>query len=364
MSKQASDDFELLELMMADLRSAPAEFSPTNYWAVYERRFLPQLRASGLVDFRRRGDAVFRSFGAVDFVHPVAELRLHDSRVFRSPPAQWLPGIQSLAVKLDQLLSRYIRTLDGLDPEAYVRLGYHFAEAYAKNTHARPINQLSMSLVGNPDNVVDIEGRSYTRQTIQYYLQYAYISRFVDFESLETVAELGSGMGRQTEIFSKLHPNVTYLLFDLPPQIYVAEQYLKAVFPDRVVSYRQTRDWTSIDALKPGQIVILGNHQFPLVAKRPIDLFWNSASFHEMEPDIVRHYLGFVDATTRWVYLSENLKGGVKAKQEGNLGILNVTTRDDYLSALPNFECVDTSPALRINGKPLKDTQMVFRRRT
>jgi len=353
--QQAKDDPELLQLVMQDLAAAPTEFQPTNYWADYTLKFVEQLKLRGLHNFRRRSDEVFRAFGAVDFVHPMAAAGLSRNRFIARLPS-------ACRARIDNWARQYISVPDELDFETYVRLGYLFAAKYAREGHAKPLSELSVSRVGNPGGIIDIDGRNYTRQSIQYYLQYAYMSRFIDFDRFGIIAELGSGMGRQTEIFAKLHPNSTHLLFDLPPQIYVAEQFLKAVFSDRVVSYRETRAWTSLDRLKPGKIHIFGNYQMPLLATSSIDLFWNSASFHEMEPDIVANYLRFVNASAKWAYLSENLHGGVKAKRPGEPGILKVTTFNHYVSSLPDMELFVSAPALRINGKPLKDTAMIFRR--
>ena len=38
--------------------------------------------------------------------------------------------------------------------------------------------------------------------------------------------ELGSGSGKQVEVVAKLHPNVCYFLFDMPPQLYLCEPFL------------------------------------------------------------------------------------------------------------------------------------------
>lgn len=359
---QVPSDKPLLNLMMEELKRAEEAFRPTNYWAAYEPRFMAELEAHGLTDMRRQKNLVFRSFGAVDFVHPVAELMLRNHRIFRHWPFN-TRGVSGLAERLDRYLSKYIRTVDGLDFNTYVRLGYAFALEYAEGSHARPLSEFSMSTAGNPEGVVEIDGRLYSRQMIQYYLQYSYVSRFVNFADLPVIAELGSGMGRQTEIFFKLHPGSAYLLFDIPPQLYVAEQYLKTVFPGKVVSYRETKDWTDLSKVKPGHIHILGNFKMPILTTGPVDLFWNSASFHEMEPAVVRNYLRYVDATARWAYLAENLKGGKRAKSPGELGILEVTTLDDYKAGLPDFDLVDKSPVSRINGKPLSDHHLMFKRR-
>ena len=360
---QPADDPSLLDLMMEDLRAADPQFQPTNYWAVYEQRFLPQLKKHGLRDFRRQKDLVFRSFGAVDFDHPFAELVFRKSPAWRRFPLRHVPGVAALAARLDRALGSHLWLIDGMDMETYVRLGYSFAKDYASVGRARPLSAFSMSMVGNPPGVVRIEGNLYTRQMIQYYLQYAYVSRYVDLEQMRVVAELGSGMGRQTEILYKLHPQAAYLLFDIPPQIYVAEQYLKAVFPGRVVSYRETRSWNDLDTVAGGFIYIFGNHKMPLLRGTATDLFWNSASFHEMEPDVVREYLRFVNASAKWAYLSQNLKGGGMANRPGQPGILRATSLEDYRSGLPDFDLVEMQPTLRINGKPLLDHGMIFRRR-
>lgn len=360
--EQAKDDFEKLELMMTDLKAAPDFFQPTNYWAIYEDRFMKELRQHGLRDFRRRDDLVFRAFGAVDFVNPVARVAISQSRMFRTW-FRWVPGVQTFSTRIDKFLQRYVRNIDDLDLESYTRLGFYFARSKAEQTSARSISDFSMSLVGNPGGVTEIEGKFYTRQMIQYYLQYVDVCRHVDFRELRIFAELGSGSGRQVEILAQLHPKLTFLLFDIPPQIYVAEQYLTAIFPDRVTSYRETREWTDLSQIESGRIYILGNHKMPLLETAQIDLFWNSASFHEMEPDVVRKYLGYVGESTKWVYLSEDLKGGVKAKKPGDFGILQVTDLEDYISGLPNHKLIEKRQTLRVNGKPLRDHGMIFLRR-
>ena len=359
---QVADDPALLDLMLEDLSSAPEAYRPTNYWAVYQQRFVPELRSLGLRDFRRRFDSVLRSFGAVDFANPIAKTRVSGSRLLRLPVVRSLPGIERLGQALDRRLGRYIRTLDDLDLDSYTRLGYAHAHLKAEGTHARPLREFSMSLAGNPVGVVEIEGRHYSRTMLRYYLQYVYMSRFVDFETIGTVAELGSGMGRQTEVVCRLHPRVSYLLFDLPPQLYVAEQFLSAVFPERVVSYRATREWTRLETVPPGSICLLGSAQMPLLETGDLDLFVNAASFHEMEPDVVRNYLSHVNARTKWAYLSENLATVGKARQAGDLGVMKQTVLEDYVEGLSNFELLDQRPCEQINGKPMQEQDMMFRR--
>ena len=66
--EQVVHDPELLGEMMDDLRAGDALYQSTNYWAFYEKRFLPELRKFGLEDFRRRKNSVLSSFGATDLL--------------------------------------------------------------------------------------------------------------------------------------------------------------------------------------------------------------------------------------------------------------------------------------------------------
>jgi hypothetical protein len=135
-------------------------------------------------------------------------------------------------------------------------------------------------------------------------------------------------------------------LFDIPPQLYVCEQYLKAVFPGQVVSYRETRDWSRLPAPERGQICILPNWKFPQLASSACDLFWNAASFQEMEPDVVANYLGRVKLAAKNVFLQEKMQGKEVALKPGMHGVRKQTTLRDYEAGLEGFRRVDLSPCL------------------
>ena len=85
--EQVKDDFELLEMMLADMRAAPVEYQPGNYWRNYERFLVPELRSKGLHDFRRRGHTVLSTFGATDYCPLTAASNKH-------PTENWRPTVR------------------------------------------------------------------------------------------------------------------------------------------------------------------------------------------------------------------------------------------------------------------------------
>jgi hypothetical protein len=129
------------------------------------------------------------------------------------------------------------------------------------------------------------------------------LSLFIDalkhFDKLppnRTICEIGAGIGRSVEIFAKVWSQSTILIFDIAPQLYVCNQYLSKVFPERVLDYRQCIELDPlIDPSKiAGKILILPSWKLPEWADFSIDLFWNCASFHEMEPHVVENYLKLI----------------------------------------------------------------------
>jgi putative sugar O-methyltransferase len=344
---QVKDDFELLSLMMNDTAAADPLYQPTPYWKDYERQFLPELKRLGLRDFRRRHNSILACFGATDLV-PCVDLRC--SRLVYNRWVRKLPGWAAL-IRGANALARQCESC-GLLASNGITLGdilestYGMTAAIGNASRAEPLEKLDVSLAGNPEAVFVKQGRHYTPAAFYYYLRYAYCCRHTSFADGLLIAELGSGSGKQIEVIKKLHPDTRFFLFDIPPQLYVCEQYLKAVFPGQVVSYRETREWSQLALPKQGQICILPNWKFPKLASSGCGLFWNAASFQEMEPDVVANYLTHVRIASKAVYLQEKMHGKEVALKPGMHGVREQTTLRHYEAGLEDFQRVDLSPCL------------------
>jgi putative sugar O-methyltransferase len=350
MGPQVEDDPGLLDLMLEDLHAGPALYQPGNYWANYEKILVPELRTSGLRDFRRRRASIVNTFGAADFAPITAELNTPPA----NPESNRRVRVKRLILELAQRVrpaSRALRALGGsyvgASLEGVRQLCYAYASAYGKSNGAKPLEDFSASTAGNPEDVFDVDGRTYTTSMLQSYMLYAYCCRFANFDAIQSVMELGSGSGKQIEVIRKLHPHLSFFLFDIPPQLYVCEQYLRAVFPGSVVSYRDTRALQGIGRPVPGSIYMFGTAKLPELEDLRWDLFWNAASFQEMEPDLVLNYLAFVNRETRrHVFLQENMEGMHQARRRGEHGVLQRTTMEHYQQGLPDFGLVDLCEAI------------------
>ncbi len=351
---QLRDDQDLLDLMMADMRQADDLYRPTSYWAAYEKSTVPEIRALGLKDFRRRELSTLASAGATDPWLPggVSFARRvrnwcweHKNRTGRC--ATWPI---SLAKGIDRLLGAAL-PLDlpwKLTVQQLAELAAEHCRLRGELAGAKPLEDFEPSMAGNPEGVFALAGHPHTMKTLHYYLRYAACCRHVDLEQVHVCVELGCGAGRQIELLRKLYPQMVFIASDIPPQLYVAEQFLSAIFPDSVISYRDTRELGSLDELGPldaGSIVILPTWKFPLVSALSVDLFWNAASFQEMEPHVVRNYLGIVSPVTDWVFMQELFSGKTRLSDGGATGVVEQVVLQHYVEALSEFELIDMSPA-------------------
>ena len=151
--------------------------------------------------------------------------------------------------------------------------------------------------VGDPEDLIEREGGLWSLAHLQHCAVIADVLRYVPFTDRTVFCELGAGLGRTIEVLARLFPSATFVLFDIPPQLYVAHQYLTASFGSRVVPYGSLGDravTTALPANLQGRIIIEPSWRMPAWRHAGIDLFWNSASFQEMEPDVVANYLAHV----------------------------------------------------------------------
>ncbi|MCC7016154.1 MAG: putative sugar O-methyltransferase [Rhodospirillales bacterium] len=348
---QLADDRALLELMMADLAKADALYRPTSYWAYYESRVADELRRLGLEDFRRRRDSWGASFGSVEVMPEPLALQLDGIRLLGNKYTRRIPGWRDFLAAAGRALSRGLAALphrmpfDGslLDTQL---LTWEYVRAQAREFGGRPLEDIGASLAGNPGDAFRVGARWYTMQFLKFYWRYAWSAQWVPYDEAGTIVELGSGTGAQAEIFHKLYPRAALLLFDLPPQLYVAERYLATVFPDDVVSFREARGWADPNGIRPGKIHFFGSWQFPLVARIPVDLFWNARSLGETEPEVAANYLSFVARSSRFVYLNQLLGGGQTLRSGQGPGVARRTLWADYERALEGYELLGRRPSL------------------
>jgi len=343
-SNQVRDDTDLLDLMVKDSQSVSDLYKPTNYWEILEKNLLPELKTKGLHNFRRRKNSVISFLNHTDLL-PISWVTQDSHR----KPFKVINSLVRNFSKRDntkKLMESIIYNYSGVTLEDLRILCYEFAKIYGEQKGAKSLEKYEPSLLGNPENVFELNGKTWVFSALNHYLQYSYCCNFMDFDSINSIMELGGGFGKQIELIKKFHPHVSFYLFDLAPQLYISEQYLSSVFPDSVISYRETREMKEIPKKTNGKIFIFGNWRMSDLENLSCDVFWNSASFQEMEPNVVLNYLKYINQLTeKSVFLHARSDGSIKIPKKGAVGVLEQTNFDHYKKGLNQFEMIDMTKA-------------------
>lgn len=346
------DDLMLLELMLSDMKKGDVCFRPTHFWQFYEHRFLPELRAQGLRDFRRRHTSVLSSFGGTD---PYLETSSLCRRFVFRLSIRWpsLGALVSRRLLFSLTNNSRSHAHNIIVEECYRRVKSKFAQIKMN------LQKCPTSYVGNPEGVLEIEGRPWTALHLEYCSLFADAARYIKFRPESIFCELGTGIGRNVQILASLFEGMTFLMFDIPPQLYVANQYLKKIFGSRIISYQEANalDPASAECAKSirGKIVLQPTWRMPVwSASTKIDVFWNSASFQEMEPDVVLNYLAIVKhMVPEFIYIDAMLGGNYHPGKatKGGLGTRAPILEKYYFDALiDEYELKTSYESDRLDG--------------
>lgn len=128
------------------------------------------------------------------------------------------------------------------------------------------------------------------RPYLNYLLCLAALSHHVETPPRSFI-EIGGGFGVLGEIVMQRDRNTRYVNVDIPPLLTVSSYYLTTLFGRDNIR-------TSLDVPESGPVTLLATGCLPnwriADVSDDFDVFLNSFSFQEMEPDVVEHYVDVI----------------------------------------------------------------------
>lgn len=152
---------------------------------------------------------------------------------------------------------------------------------------------LPYSRLGGCEKTVHINQKKYSIHYLDLLEQHDNIAAHIDFNKVNSVFEIGGGFGANIHLLIENYPNIRKILYlDIPPNLYVGTQYLKAFYNDSVIDYCFLNSLDSICFSENHNLEILCIAPWQIENfTSPIDVFLNSHSFVEMPKKIVKNYI-------------------------------------------------------------------------
>jgi putative sugar O-methyltransferase len=127
----------------------------------------------------------------------------------------------------------------------------------------------------------------------------------MDWTRRVVVAEIGAGYGRVGYVFLKA-ARCRYLIFDVPPALYVSERYLSAAIPEKkVFRFRSFGKFSEIEKeLESADVGFFTPNQIALFPPRYFDVSLSISALHEMRREQIDNFMFKLgELTTKVVYL-------------------------------------------------------------
>jgi putative sugar O-methyltransferase len=277
------DDEALLALMLGDASRQNELYRPGAYWSRKTRNTTDQIRRLGIGDFRGASSSIGLSF--TDSVHVDVRydlcgglrgaLRVLLTSMF---PFNMIFGAQVSLTRSHEAEARRLRSLVlGSDPRVV-----ELVERYS----------IPPSLLGGClDSVVIGE-----RRVATYYLnllhQHDRVAGSCPFTGISSMLEIGGGFGAHVHCLVENYPRLRKIVYlDIPPNLYIGTQYLRAIYGTSVRDYRQTRELADIEFSSNDALEILAIAPWQIERLRVgVDLLYNAHSFVEMPEHAIANY--------------------------------------------------------------------------
>jgi putative sugar O-methyltransferase len=318
-----------LDQAFKDMDSQNELYKPSSFWADASVKIAAALKENGVENFRR-----------------IAENLMFFVPTYGCPGNSFTPQMQQDII--DFLNKSYPQAKKPQQTIELLLSGYQSALAdyrvflAAEDPEKKPrLVDFSESEFGNPVEQFEFNNKKYSRSSLNYLLGLQLLKKHLT-DDIHTVLEIGGGFGTLGEIFAKSNVNnFRYIDVDIPPTLFVAENYLRAALPHKNVSgYLDTKNSDALKISELPDISVLASWQLPKLQGN-VDLFVNFISFQEMEPHIVKNYFSHVDRLqSKWILLRNMREGKQVKKNTQDLGVEQPILSDDYISMLPNYQLV------------------------
>lgn len=348
------DEYKLIQEMMSDNAKQESLYTAGNYWKFYEKNILKQIKNNDLKYFRSwpggSGSGNIQSFGGGEhelsseylrnfhpFDHKFEKL---DNNIF----VKKYNGLINKISKLFPFFSFFsIRSSEGR--KYFFRLMKEKQNYLYEliSTLDKSLVEISDSEFGNPIGFYKSK-KFYTTKFLEELLHIHFIKKNCDIYSMNSITELGPGIGLMASGLLKLNKNLKYLLVDIPPILFFSEYFLKNL-GFKVFGYREVKKSKKLDLnviFKDFQVCVLPPWKLNLLNNFKTDLFINVESFQEMEKEQSQNYLRLFQNSAEYIYLDNAIHGHKKIKKKDSFGVINSTTKADLEKTIfQYFEVVD-----------------------
>lgn len=291
------EETKILNSMMEVIKKSDAIYHPSLFWERLSKINFEQLKREGYANFKRTINQNYFNFCINNW----------RAEPFKSVFLKWLkkPNLEIFRAKYNgkkvveraetnPMFALRERHLLSFFYKLFVSMLWEYAKTIDRENL---LEKLEEPQEGNPIRIF-YKRRLISQDLANSVLEYYAITDNIPREWKEdlTVAELGGGYGRTAFVFLKTL-KCKYVLFDIPPALYICQRYLGSIFPElKIFKFRDFRKYSEIKSeYENADICFFTPNQMELLPKSQFNLFITISTLGEMAPGQIKHYFDLIN---------------------------------------------------------------------
>jgi putative sugar O-methyltransferase len=271
--------------MLSDGGLQSALYRPGPYWEAAARAAAREIKAHGLSDFRGISNLI--GLGYTDSVLIDWRKQLRNG----GPAKKVFGWVTNNVFPLNKIYQNQVNLTKNHFFQT-ILLTEEVLKSSTRTGYLLSKYKMPYSLLGGCVAKAKIKDEEIAVHCLNLLSQHDYAARFVDFGKIKTVFEIGGGFGANIQLLLANYGTIRKVIYlDIPPNLYVGTQYLKAFFGSAVIDYREIKRRRSLGFASDSELEILCIAPWQIeLFEDEVDLLINSASFVEMPKSVVQNY--------------------------------------------------------------------------
>lgn len=308
--------------MLRELSKNPI-YLPSNFWSHVNRLNIEMIEKLGSDNFKRTVSQnyfnwLIRNPWDLKFVKTIFKW-------FRRPSFSIFGGKIENQVEIMLITHENSIKLNRIQRKVYfwyVKFAWQLMKQFdSRNFH----RQLEEPSIGNPIRI-EFEDKLISQDLANSIIEWnLFLDNFPSSESKLRIAELGGGYGRLAYVAAKTS-NVQYFLFDIPPALIVAEEYLKSVFPEKkIVTFSESSTLEGFEEdFQGADIIILTANLIERFPQYFFDGFISISTLPELNRVQIENFVLHISRTTNKTIFLKQWKSWINTFDS------NTSTLSDY----------------------------------
>jgi len=159
-------DTKVLDILINSSENSPQNFKETVYWEKYKKTLIDHVKNLDINELRSGKYSQFSSFGFNEFFPK----RKFVYRLKATIKLFWRYLFLNKAYPVNVPYS--ITSKD---------MAYRYCVLNGKLTNSKDISLIETSKFGNPQDVFEIKGKTYTMSFLNYYIRYCFVQKYIPY---------------------------------------------------------------------------------------------------------------------------------------------------------------------------------------